>query len=78
MIAISLKVLGYFIVFLSAVPLIRKDYWTFRVVEYPRLQKLLLTVAILVLSLVFIRTDDIWDYVFLGALLINTGYLCYL
>ncbi len=71
----SLKVLGYFIVFLSAVPMIRKDYWTFRVVEYPRLQKLFLTVLVLGLSLWLIRFNDLWDYVFLCALLINAVYL---
>ncbi|HEY0897376.1 MAG TPA: endonuclease/exonuclease/phosphatase family protein [Sphingobacteriaceae bacterium] len=73
--ATSLKVLGYFIVLLSAVPLIRKDYWTFRVVEYPRLQKLFLTLVILGLSLWLIRFNGLWDYVFLGALVINTVYL---
>jgi endonuclease/exonuclease/phosphatase (EEP) superfamily protein YafD len=55
---ISLKVLGYFIVLLSAVPLI--------------------TLVILALSLWLIRYDDLWDYVFLTALLINTVYLSFL
>lgn len=76
-ITISLKVLGYFIVFLSAVPLVRKDYWTFRVVEYPRLQKLLLTLVILALSFWLIRPKEMWDWIFIGALLLNTGYLFY-
>lgn len=78
-IGISLQVFGYLIVLLSVIPLIRKDYWTFRVFEYPRLQKLFLTVLILCLYVFLVRDKEkVADYVFIAILLANSGYLLYL
>lgn len=41
------------LILISFVPLIRNDYWTFRIFEYPRLQKLVLSVLSLILLFLF-------------------------
>lgn len=78
-IKIGLQVFGYLIVLLSAIPLIRKDYWAFRVFEYPRVQKLALNIIILLLYLLLIDDKvNTGDYIFIAVLVLNAGYLVYL
>lgn len=69
--------MGGLLVVFSLIPLIRHDHWTFRVFEYPRAQKFILTLLVAVLYVVFIPLSDWTDYAFLGILVGNLGYLFY-
>lgn len=63
---------------ISVVPLIRNDYWVFRVFEFPRAQKWVINL-VLVLAFAAIRSwyaDALFWYV-LAALIINQAYLTY-
>ena len=72
-----LYALGYFIVAVSLVPLIRNDNWVFRVFEYPRAQKLILNIAVLALFLPLAHWDDTHATIFTGLLVLNALYLFY-
>lgn len=51
---------------MSFIPLIRNDFWTFRVFEYPRLQKLVLTLIALLLIVIYCpRTTVFYIYIIL-------------
>lgn len=50
-----------FILISNLLPLVRSDYWTFRAMEYPRLQKWVLTVIALILWSSMARTTP-WVY----------------
>lgn len=58
--------------------LIRNDYWTFRVFDYPRLQKFILSVICLILVFYFYNKYDVWFWVLISAISINLLYLAYL
>ncbi|MCF0074675.1 endonuclease/exonuclease/phosphatase family protein [Dyadobacter sp. CY261] len=75
---IFLEVAGSLVVLMSLVPLIRNDYWTFRVFEYPRLQKLVLSVAIAGVYLSLFFSQEVRALLFSGAFVLNSLYLCYL
>ncbi len=62
----------------SVIPLIRSDHWTFRVFEYPRLQKLFLNAVLIVLMLTVYFPHTVFDVVLVSALAINLIYLGYL
>jgi len=76
-ISMVLRVLGGVLVLLSLLPLIRHDNWIFRVFEYPRAQKFLLLLVVLVLFLVLHGTHSRLDWVFVGVSTANLGYLFY-
>ncbi|SDD45425.1 Uncharacterized conserved protein YafD, endonuclease/exonuclease/phosphatase (EEP) superfamily [Dyadobacter soli] len=73
-----LEVAGVLIVMMSLIPLVRSDYWTFRVFEYPRLQKLVLSVVIAGVYMSLFLSTDLQTLVLSGAFVLNTIYLCYL
>ncbi|GGM95649.1 endonuclease [Dyadobacter beijingensis] len=75
---LSLEIAGSLIVLMSLIPLIRSDYWTFRVFEYPRLQKLVLSVAITGIYLSLFFSKESRTLLFTGAFTLNSLYLCYL
>lgn len=68
---------SYLLIIISLAPLIRHDYWIFRVCEYPRLQKLFINVSLLSLLLIFYGITTRSDQVVALLLLLNTGYLSY-
>ncbi|MGC1242690.1 MAG: endonuclease/exonuclease/phosphatase family protein [Chryseosolibacter sp.] len=70
-------ILGYFIVAVSLVPLIRNDNWVFRIFEYPRAQKLAINVALLALFLFMADWRETHSFIFAGLLTANTFYLFY-
>jgi endonuclease/exonuclease/phosphatase (EEP) superfamily protein YafD len=74
---IVLLVLGYAIVLVSLIPLVRKDNWVFRVFEYPRSQKLLLNAIILLVFTFVARWDSLHDIIFSTVLCLNLFYLLY-
>lgn len=68
---------GIFLITATAIPLVRHDFWIFRVFEYPRLQKLTLNALILGLTLYYFPVTLSGQLV--GALLfLNLIYLIYL
>ena len=74
---IILFVLGYFIIGVTLLPLIRNDNWIFRIFEYPRAQKLLLDVSILAVFLTVADWEDRHSIVFASLLGANSLYLFY-
>lgn len=55
----------------------KKDYWIFRVFEYPRIPKLTLNLLIIILFFGLYTTVSIYDKLFTSTLFLNLGYLCY-
>lgn len=62
----------------SLVPLIRHDFWIFRVFEYPRLQKLTVNLVLILIYVIFIPLNASREYVMLGVLCLNLAYLGWL
>lgn len=69
--------LSSFLIVSTFIPLIRHDFWIFRVFEYPRLQKLTLNLVLVLTILSFYFPDEIKDQVMTGLLLLNVAYLIY-
>jgi endonuclease/exonuclease/phosphatase (EEP) superfamily protein YafD len=74
---ILLYILGYFIIVVSLVPLIRKDNWVFRVFEYPRAQKLFINVVLILLFALAGDWEDSQAVIFSCLLAANMIYLFY-
>ncbi|MDR6194982.1 endonuclease/exonuclease/phosphatase family protein [Siphonobacter sp. SORGH_AS_0500] len=74
---LSLLIFTYLLVIFSLIPLIRHDYWTFRVFEYPRNQKFLLCLILLVLWAWVGDPSDTLTLVTIGVLILNMVYLFY-
>lgn len=68
---------GYFIVVISFLPLVRLDNWYFRVFEYPRIQKLCVSMLLLFTFNMLYTSTGVADKLFQAALLVNSGYLLY-
>jgi len=69
---------SYFLFATTLIPLIKHDFWIFRVFEYPRLQKLVINLALIVLILCFAFPKERYSYLVLAMLVVNLIYLCYL
>ncbi len=68
---------SYVIIVISLIPLIRQDYWIFRVFEYPRLQKLFVNLCLLSFLLIFFEIITIYDQLVTGLLTANMCYLIF-
>lgn len=62
----------------TLIPFVKKEYWIFRIFEYPRLQKLVLTIFCIVLWFFFISIKNTAHLILLGLLILNASYLIYL
>lgn len=71
-------ILGYAFILFSFIPFIRQDDWFFRVFEYPRFQKLLITLSLLLSFLLFFNKNSTWDYIFIIASFVNIIYILWL
>ena len=60
MMTIVLALLTLFFVLMTFLPLVKNDYWTFRILEYPRVQKLIIGVALLAACIAFRQSLDNW------------------
>jgi len=69
---------GLFLVAATVIPFIRHDYWIFRVFEYPRLQKLTLSILIFGTLLIYFPPIGFWQTALSICLFINICYLSYL
>lgn len=74
---IYLVVCSSFIVVATLIPFVRHDFWTFRVFEYPRLQKLALNILALGIMAIAYSPNTNGDKLLMGLLGCNTIYLCY-
>jgi endonuclease/exonuclease/phosphatase (EEP) superfamily protein YafD len=74
---IILYTLGYFIVTVSLIPLIRHDNWIFRIFEYPRAQKLSINGLLLILFILLADWSSSHAIVFTALLSANSLYLLY-
>ncbi|TKC09895.1 endonuclease [Pedobacter polaris] len=72
----ALFYISVLIIIASLVPLIRHDFWLFRVFEYPRLQKLVLNVVLLIAYFWF-PPITVYEKIVGCALVLNLGYLIY-
>lgn len=70
-------ILGSLLILISLLPLIRHDYWTFRVFEFPRAQKWVINALLLVISLWFVSFIELFDMIYLTLLAANFAYLTY-
>jgi len=76
-IPILLYVVGSLIVLATLIPFIRNDYWVFRVFDYPRIQKWIITLFIIVVYALVTEFDARHEWGFLVVLLANLAYLSY-
>jgi endonuclease/exonuclease/phosphatase (EEP) superfamily protein YafD len=67
--------IGYAIVLISILPIIRSDYWFIRVFDYPRSQKFWINASIFIIFIFFASFKRSHDIVFLTILLLNQAYL---
>lgn len=74
---VILIILGYLLVLISLIPLIRNDNWMFRIFEYPRAQKLLINFLLIGSFFFLIDLSNIHDIIFIGLLSTNCFYLLY-
>lgn len=75
---IAVLIFSSILLLITLMPLIKNEYWVFRVCEYPRLQKLVANIAAIILLTFYIDEQDTVIFVFLGALILNASYLIYL
>ena len=58
------------------IPFIRKDFWIFRIFDYPRMQKFVLSGILITLWLIFFNDPDHWfDWALVIALVISMVYI---
>ena len=74
---IALQISGVVIMLFSLIPIVRNDYWAFRVFEYPRLQKLFLNLVIIIIYCYLFFRAESFDIIFLTLLIANACYLVY-
>ena len=75
---IALTITTCLLLIFTLLPLIRHEYWIFRVFDYPRLQKFVLNVIALVLTVIFYDSDTALRYILPAVLLGNIGHLLWL
>jgi endonuclease/exonuclease/phosphatase (EEP) superfamily protein YafD len=68
---------GYLWILISLIPLVRNDNWVFRIFEYPRAQKLLINLIVLIAFFIVADFSVKHDVVFVAALTLNLCYLGY-
>lgn len=75
---IAIETLSVLFILISLVPLIRNDYWAFRVFEYPRFQKFVICIVLFFISAcIILVSPDNTLYITSGFLFINICYLFY-
>ncbi len=76
MAGIIISVLAVLFLTATVLPLVRNDYWTFRSLEYPRLQKLVIGIVLLIATFIF--RSSFQDYFLWVVLPLVTAciYLC--
>ncbi len=68
-------VLSFLILITVALPLVRSNYWTFRVFDYPRFQKFVLLLLLTIVWFIFIRDVHWFDLLVLGLIAVSLLFL---
>src|ERR1044071_2086851 len=66
--SVLLIILGLLAVFATLLPLWRTTLWWIRICDFPRFQIALLALTILVMTLLFRRPTELFDWLFLASL----------
>lgn len=74
---IFLIVFSSFLVFITFLPIIKNEYWVFRIFDYPRLQKLVANFLCILLLLFFFQDNERLYGILLCFLVFNFAYLFY-
>jgi len=72
---IFLSVLSLLLVFITLLPVVKSDYWIFRVFDYPRLQKFFFSAVCLVMLIYYFDSNDKWICTLNGLMVFNLIYL---
>ena len=73
-----IEILSILIIVAGFIPVIKKDYWTFRVFDYPRFQKLVISLAILIIWFIMdFYGFSIWDYLLLVGVVMTAVFQMY-
>lgn len=75
MMILVLALLTLVFVLMTFLPRVKNDYWTFRILEYPRMQKLVIGMALLVGCIVARPWLEGWYWWLIAANAISNGYL---
>ncbi len=73
----ALRITGSLLIIITAIPHIRSDYWTFRIFEFPRAQKLVLNLVFLSAYASFFAYFKLIDYIVFSLFTLNLVYLVY-
>lgn len=71
----ALRIFSSLLIIITAIPHIRSDYWTFRIFEFPRAQKLVLNLVFLIVYASFFVYFELFDYIVFSLFLLNLIYL---
>ncbi len=74
----ALLIICSLLLLFTLLPFIKKQYWVFRITEYPRLQKFVATLVSIAALSCYFSTDDTVVLVFLVLMISNAAYLLYL
>jgi endonuclease/exonuclease/phosphatase (EEP) superfamily protein YafD len=72
-----LEIAGGLIILFSIIPLVKNDYWAFRVFEYPRLQKLFLNLVIFIIYVFYFGKSSGYEIFLILLIAANAAYLIY-
>ena len=75
---ITLLIISSILLIITVLPFVKKEYWIFRVCDYPRIQKLVGSIICIALLLFYISQQDLIMLIYLGLMVLNAGYLLYL
>lgn len=75
---ITLLLFSTLMLIFTLLPFVKKEFWVFRVCEYPRLQKLVLTCICIALLCCYVPQQEVEVLIIFGLMLLNAGYLIYL
>jgi len=75
---IIIKITTVLVLLFSLIPMVKHDHWTFRVFEFPRVQKWVINLIIAIVYLMLIKIENTIDWIFIILLFLNFCYLTYL
>lgn len=76
-IILTFRILSAGLVMISILPMIRNEFWLYRIVEFPRAQKWILNTILLGIYSFYVFPFAFRDVIFLTALFLNLMYLSY-
>ncbi len=74
---IFLKILSGIILLFSLIPLVRHNHWSFRIFEFPRIQKWTINLIIAIAYIFFLDISSSLDWLFIFLLTVNFIYLSF-